>query len=85
MYKKYYTIKEVAEILSVADYKLRYLEKISPDLAIQKIRGRRYYQISDIEKLKIVLKSENGQTIIEQIDQLIKKFKNLINNDLAIK
>lgn len=78
MYKKYYTIKEVTEILSIADYKLRYLEKTSPDLAIQKIRGRRYYQISDIEKLKIVLKSDNNRTIIEQIDHLIKKFKSLI-------
>ncbi len=57
--KRYYSISEVTKILEAHDYQLRYLEKISPNFIIYKIRGRRYYTNKDIEFLKNLLQQNN--------------------------
>jgi DNA-binding transcriptional MerR regulator len=50
--KKYYSISEVTKILRIHDYQLRYLEKISANFTVHKVRGRRYYTNKDIDFLK---------------------------------
>lgn len=54
--KKYYSISEVTKILAIHDYQLRYLEKVSPNFTVHKIRGRRYYTSKDISYLSNSLK-----------------------------
>jgi len=64
--KKFYTIREVAEIVGVEPYVLRYWEKEFPNLRVHKDKGgRRLYTDEDIEKiLKIKhLLREEGYTI----------------------
>ncbi len=58
--KKYYTIKEIQQILAVPSYRLRYLEKITDKLNIFKIKGRRHYTIKDLEFLKRSLSSQKN-------------------------
>jgi DNA-binding transcriptional MerR regulator len=50
--KKYFSIAEVADITNLPHYKLRYIEKSNKKIKITKIRGRRYYTISDIELIQ---------------------------------
>lgn len=54
--KKYYTIKEVAEILTVSQSTLRYAEKHLPKLKIHTINGRRYYTSRDISLLRTTIR-----------------------------
>ncbi len=55
MTKKYYTIGEVAKILNVKTYNIRYWESVIPQLKPSKIlNGIRHYQENEIEKLKKV-------------------------------
>lgn len=94
--KKYYTISEVTKILKVAASQLRYLEKTSHVLKIIQLKGRRYYTSENINfiksqftKTEIVqnLKTESvtltygsDQKILQQINKLINKFENTLNN-----
>lgn len=86
--KKYFSIDEVAEIIGVRAYKLRYLEKSAPQIRIFRVRGRRYYTKENIDQIKKRLsfdlkveasRSSNfNQVIINKIDYLIGKFTELI-------
>lgn len=85
--KKYSSIGEVIKLLNIQAHQLRYLESILPELAVHKIRNRRYYTNHDIEYLRNHLaksKSNKDQPItlsminrIQRIDQLINKFLTL--------
>lgn len=55
MSKKYLLISEVAEVLGLSQSALRYLEKSENKVKISRIRGRRYYKISDISKIAELL------------------------------
>lgn len=66
MSKRYFSIQDVANITGIKPSKLRYLEKNSQDLAVNKIRNRRYYSIEDIEK---ILSSETPNFSIEEFKQ----------------
>ena len=55
--KKYYSISEVADILGVKAHNLRYLDDLLGK-KLTRIRGRRYYQLKDIEILKKTLGAE---------------------------
>jgi len=49
--KKYLLISEVSDLLNVPMANLRYLESTHSKIQIQKMRGRRYYRASDIQKI----------------------------------
>ncbi len=55
--KKYYSIIVVADILGVKAHNLRYLDDLLGK-KLTRIRGRRYYQLKDIEILKKTLGAE---------------------------
>lgn len=94
--KKYYTISEVTKILNVAASQLRYLEKTSSILKIIQLKGRRYYTVQNINFIKsqfnkteiiqnlktesVTLIYDNDQKILQQINELINKFENTLNN-----
>ena len=61
--KKYLLISEVAELLNISQSRLRYIEKVN-NFKIVRIRGRRYYQASDITKIS--KQNDNGADIIIQ-------------------
>lgn len=67
--KKYYSISEVADILGVKTHNLRYLDELLGK-KLTRIRGRRYYQLKDIEILKKSLGAEIHQQpkIVAQSD-----------------
>ena len=84
--KKYSSIGEVIKLLNIQAHQLRYLENILPELAVHKIRNRRYYTNHDIEYLRNHLaknKNNKEQPIItksttnrvHRLDQLINKFR----------
>lgn len=86
--KKYYTIGETTKILGVSSSQLRYVEKISSQLSVNKIRGRRYYTLTNIRFIKDKIKQQpkrnqksiTNNTNVEKkidftlIDNLISKF-----------
>ena len=94
--KKYYTISEVTKILKVAASQLRYLEKTSRVLKIIQLKGRRYYTSQNISFIRsqltkteivrnlkttpITLTYDSDQKILQQINKLINKFENALNN-----
>lgn len=55
--KKYYSISETANILGVKAHNLRYLDDLLGK-KLMRLRGRRYYQLKDIEILKKALGAE---------------------------
>lgn len=65
--KQYYKIKEVAEILGVAQSAIRFWEKEFPTLVkpTRNAHNMRYYRAQDIEKLQIIkyLVKEKGLKI----------------------
>ena len=72
--KKYHTISEVAEMLSVSQSSLRYAEKTIPKLKIHTINGRRYYTGGNIKMLKDKIgKPLDYGTILLKIDFLEKQ------------
>lgn len=89
--KKYSSIGEVIKLLNIQAHQLRYLENTLPNLAVHKIRNRRYYTDHDIAYLRSHLaesKSNKEQPIVtksitnrmHKIDQLINKFLTLSDN-----
>lgn len=54
MSKKYYSISETADMLGVKAHNVRYLDDLLGK-KLTRIRGRRYYQVKDIEILKTAL------------------------------
>ncbi|MCC8416352.1 MAG: MerR family transcriptional regulator [Rickettsia endosymbiont of Gnoriste bilineata] len=86
--KKYYSISEVTKLLNLHSHQLRYLERMLPNLAIHKIRNRRYYTSQDIEYLKTQMTTKSVSIELEsplellgnqinKIDCLIKNFYEL--------
>ena len=72
--KKYHTISEVAERLSVSQSALRYAEKNLPKLKIHTINGRRYYTDENIKMLKNKIgKPLDYREILLKIDFLEKQ------------
>lgn len=72
--KKYYTISEVSERLSVSQSSLRYAEKNLPKLKVHTINGRRYYTDENIKMLKNKIgKPIDFRTILMKIDFLEKQ------------
>lgn len=61
--KKYLTISEVEEILGVTKNILRYIEKTNKSIKIHKIRGRRYYKNTDLDKLKNIISTTKSVSI----------------------
>ncbi|WP_250311996.1 MerR family transcriptional regulator [Rickettsia endosymbiont of Oedothorax gibbosus] len=88
--KKYYSISEVTKLLNIHSHQLRYLERMLPNLAIHKIRNRRYYTSQDIEYLKIHMANKSVPLELEQpadlLDNQINKIDYLIKNfyDLSL-
>jgi len=86
--KKYYTIREVSELLKVSMNQLRYIEKLLPSFVVTKIKGRRYYTVCNIDflrnyrtqlefpKLDINLDIKNSRNF-QDVDLLISKFQAL--------
>ena len=78
--KKYHTISEVAERLSVSQSYLRYAEKNLPRLKIYTINGRRYYTNENIKMLKDKIgKPLDLSTILLRIDFLEKQSMKIMN------
>ncbi|WP_425360046.1 MerR family transcriptional regulator [Candidatus Tisiphia endosymbiont of Ceraclea dissimilis] len=88
--KKYYSISEVTKLLNIHSHQLRYLERMLPNLAIHKIRNRRYYTSQDIEYLKTHMANKIVPLELEQpadlLDNQINKIDYLIKNfyDLSL-
>ncbi|MDR0296545.1 MAG: MerR family transcriptional regulator [Rickettsia sp.] len=88
--KKYYSIGEVTKLLNIHPHQLRYLECVSPNLSIHKIRNRRYYTSQDIEYLKLYMANKNVSIELEHsvnlLDNQINKIDCLIKNfyDLSL-
>lgn len=64
--KKYYSIKEVSEMLGIPDSTLRYWEKEFKEISPKKnSKGIRHYTAADIEQIKLVnhLVKEKSLTI----------------------
>ena len=64
--KKYYSIKEVSEMLDIPDSTLRYWEKEFKEISPKKnAKGIRHYTMQDIEQIKLVnhLVKEKSLTI----------------------
>ena len=64
--KKYYSIKEVSQMLGIPDSTLRYWEKEFKEIAPKKnAKGVRHYTAADIEQIKLVnhLVKEKSLTI----------------------
>ena len=64
--KKYYSIKEVSDMLGIPDSTLRYWEKEFKEIAPKKnAKGIRHYTMDDIEQIKKVkfLVKDNSLTI----------------------
>ena len=64
--KKYYSIKEVSQMLGIPDSTLRYWEKEFKEIAPKKnAKGIRHYTMDDIEQIKKVkfLVKDNSLTI----------------------
>ena len=64
--KKYYSIKEVSEMLGIPDSTLRYWEKEFKEISPKKnAKGIRHYTMDDIEQIKLVnhLVKEKSLTI----------------------
>ena len=64
--KKYYSIKEVSEMLDIPDSTLRYWEKEFKEISPKKnAKGIRHYTMDDIEQIKKVkfLVKDNSLTI----------------------
>ena len=49
--KKYFSISEACDMCALAPHKLRYIDKIDKKMSIVKIRGRRYYNLENINYL----------------------------------
>lgn len=78
--KKYFLISEVAQLLDVNQSSLRYIEKNNPKIKISKIRGRRYYKASDIEKIAKAIGADYNSQITQQLPD-----KKPINNPIKIR
>jgi DNA-binding transcriptional MerR regulator len=63
--KLYYNIREVAEMLQLPEYTLRFWEKEFPSLKPKKTGGGRLYKQQDIDLLRLIyhLVKEQGLTI----------------------
>ena len=62
--KKYYSIKEVSEMLGVPDSTLRYWEKEFKEISPKKnAKGIRHYTVADIEQIKKVQFLVKGQSL----------------------
>jgi len=64
--KKYYSIKEVSQMLDIPDSTLRYWEKEFKEISPKKnAKGVRHYTVQDIEQIKLVnhLVKEKSLTI----------------------
>lgn len=78
--KKYYTISEVAEMLSVSQSSLRYAEKTLPKLKIRTLNGRRYYNDENIRMLKNKIgKPLDYSSILLKLDYLEKQSMKIID------
>ena len=80
--KKYYKIKEVAELLNIPQSTLRYWEKEFPQVKpIRTKSGQRFYSPQDIETLKIIkfLLRTKRLKIEAAKDQLRSSHKNISN------
>jgi len=72
--KKYYTISEVSEMLSVSQSSLRYAEKTLSKLKIRTLNGRRYYNDQNIKMLQDKIgKPLDYRAILLKIDYLEKQ------------
>ena len=71
--KKYYIISEVADILNLPLYKLRYLEKSKQRLKVHKVNKRRYYTQDDIDFLKKYYKLSSDDTIVNSDESAYKE------------
>jgi DNA-binding transcriptional MerR regulator len=89
MNKKYFSINEVSNITGFSHSQLRYLEKTNPDIKIHQINSRRYYTQENINLIQknhakllpfeqYIMDTQDHQQKIEQLDQLIAKFRSLI-------
>lgn len=63
--KLYYSIREVAEMVQIPEYTLRFWEKEFPALQPKKTTGPRQYTQQDIELIRLIhhLVKEQGLTI----------------------
>jgi len=86
--KKYFSISEVVKMSCLPAHRLRYIEKSDPNIAVIKIRGRRYYTKDNINYIKEAYSTVTPGTypefiqrtdtrIVSRIDQLLDKFSKL--------
>jgi DNA-binding transcriptional MerR regulator len=81
MSKKYYSISEVADILGVKAHNLRYLDALLGK-KLTRIRGRRYYQLKDIDILRKNLEVVSPEIAVETSPKIIKHSDNKIDSML---
>jgi len=82
--KKYYTITEVSKQTGLSPSRLRHLEQKNTLLKTVKIRDRRYYTnvtlsyiLDNYAQIASSVVNRN-QDIVNQIDILLVKFKNIV-------
>lgn len=80
--KKYYSIKEVSEMLCLSAKRLRSLDYLLKT-KLTRIRGRRYYQNHDIELLKNFMSSHSLNSLVKPTN---KKYDNteITNEEYAV-
>lgn len=92
--KKYYKIKDVAEILNVSEPTLRYWEREFPEVSpMRSTSNQRYYTPEDIEILRIIyylvkvrgLKIESAKEQMRLNKTNITKRMDIINKLLDVK
>ncbi len=77
--KKYYSIKEVSDMLGIPESTLRYWEKEFKQICPKKSsKGIRQYTVQDIEQIK------NVNHLVKEKDLTIKGAKNHLDNRLPI-
>lgn len=74
--RKFYTIGEVSNLLSISQNTIRYIEKKVSFLKPKKIKGKRYYSGKEVEILKLILHYWKEEGIpLETIEKLYPEEK----------
>lgn len=85
MDKKYFSISEVSEILSITPNALRKLETRDDKISIKKIKTRRYYILKDIEYIAKKLGVDLNATDLICYNQIQKPKKSPKNDSPQLK
>ena len=96
MNKKYYNISDVAKMLGIKEYVIRYWDSIDPRTNLQRINGistkskggTRYFNSDNIQKLeklkKILYDGENQNYSLKLANKMLNsRSKNIFTNDIS--